>query len=116
MKFHPLQTHQESIDMLSEIFHARMKMKEILPNPFELLSASSKKMERLEEWLASMGGKCHDTPYIVLKAGCGMFKVRCSPPATRDATGLRRRWGKSYVYIEIPWDVADKVLTLGYIP
>lgn len=118
MSFHPLQDHKESIDKLSDIFRERMEKKGILPkNPF----VRSKKIKELEAWLANMGGRLH---LRLVRASYGRlvydtdsskyfcFRVRCQEFGGRK--GHRRK--PIFFLVEIPWDVADKVLMLGFVP
>lgn len=105
-----------SDEKISEIFRSSMESKEILPkNPF----VSSNKMKGLAEWVASMGGKCHKSLLALGDArtrrlerlpGCTLIKVRC------QQFRKGRKWVQMYVYIEIPWELAEKALILGFVP
>lgn len=124
MKFHPLQGKKESMDRLSEIFRDSMEKRGILPkNPW--------KAKRLADWLAKMGarfhpGSHHIRAYQVDSANFVNFKVDCprsqfsrkiTPWATKIVQRkINGRRESRFVCIEIPWDLADKVLTLGCLP
>jgi hypothetical protein len=116
MKFHPVQAHEESMNKLSKIFHDAMERHGILPkDPW--------RAKRLEAWLAKMGAKFRprDAHYASLKPldtqNFVNFRVRC-PQVVRKGTIARIRGSRAarFVHIEIPWELADKILVLGYLP
>lgn len=117
MKFHPIQTNRESLDKLSAIFRASMEKRGILPkNPW--------KAKRLAAWLAKMGAKFHpgshhyrfgkvdSANYVNFKVDCPRFEGY-KPYKQPRINGYR---GGCYVHIEIPWELADKALMLGFVP
>lgn len=120
MKFHPIQTNKESLDKLSEIFQASMEKRGILPkNPW--------KAKRLADWLAKMGGRFHPgshyvRTYKVDAANFVNFMVDCPQPRSSARRGgwgppcINGRREPRFVHVEIPWDVADKALMLGFVP
>ena len=108
--------------MLSESFRASMERSKVLPvNPW--------KAKRLERWLAKMGAKFepethnYRSLYRVDTQNYVNFKVECPSPRPsgkgrrpRLHPRIRGRNELRLVRIEIPWELADKILTLGYFP
>lgn len=112
MRFHPAQTNKEALERLSEAFRLSMQKKKILPvNPW--------KAKRAEGWLRSMGAKMEPgannyDPSFGLQDHKNFvnFKVYCQL-SKRRIKGIR---GSCFMRIQIPWDLADKILTLGFFP
>ena len=112
MKFHPVQTNVKTIEKISSAFKKSMEDKGLLPkNPW--------RAKRVHEWLAKMGAKmspasrrfdphwgCVDCSRYV------NFIVNC-PPSKNRVRGMR---GGHFMRLEIPWELADKILVLGYLP
>lgn len=111
MRFHPAQHHQESLGKLSNIFRKRMETQGILPvNPW--------KATRLDRWLSGMGARMKPESKH-FRSGTALdcdkyvnFQVPCPLYHKRIKGYKEPRW----VRIEIPWDLADKVLALGHLP
>jgi len=112
MRYHPVQANQEALKKMSEAFQARMLENKVLPvNPF--------KAKKAERWLARMGarmkpgsfrfdpykGVCETGKYVNFLVYCKASKVRIK--------NMRTIW---FMRVEIPHDLADKILTLGYLP
>jgi hypothetical protein len=117
MRFHPVQHNVAALEKIAEIFEVKMRERGILPkNPW--------KAKRVHEWLARMGarmkpGSRRFDPHM----GCAdcsnfvNFKVHCDPPKPRNPRARRLLRGEvAFMRVEIPWDLADKVLALGYLP
>jgi hypothetical protein len=112
MRFHPVQTNAEALEKIALAFRYRMSLKGILPkNPW--------KAKRVHEWLARMGarmkpGSFRFDPHMgcVDCANYVNFKVFC-PPSKNKIRGEKSLF---FMRVEIPWELADKVLTLGYLP
>jgi len=112
MRFHPVQHDVRALGKIAEIFQVKMREKGILPkNPW--------RAKRADAWLARMGAR--------MKPGCRRFdphmgcvdcsnfvnfKVNC-PPTKARVRGIR---GGHFMRVEIPWELADRILTLGYLP
>lgn len=109
MKYHPAQANPELRNKISDAFRFRMEQKGVLPkNPW--------KCKRTEEWLAKMGarmkpGSRRFDPYkgVVDCANFLNFIVYC--PTSKYK--IRSERGGQFMRIEIPWDLADKILVLG---
>jgi hypothetical protein len=112
MRFHPVQHDVRALGKIAEVFEVKMREKGILPkNPW--------KAKRSEAWLARMGAR--------MKPGCRRFDphmgcVDCSnyvnfkvfcPPSKNKIRGERSTF---FMRVEIPWELADRVLALGYLP
>jgi hypothetical protein len=127
MRYHPLQGDQASRDRISAIFTENMKKRGILPkNPW--------KAKRLETWLAKMGARFHPAsnswrPFGLEYAEFYSFEVECPPVNDRIVhTGngrfrgpyapnrIKGRRESRWVVIEIPWELADKILVFGCLP
>jgi len=122
IKCHPVQTDQKTLEKLAAIFRESMEKHGVLPkNPW--------KAKRLETWLGKMGARFHPGShnirlYRVDAANFVNFKVDCPAVARKkDKFGrlklpprIRGRRESRWVCVEIPWELADKVLTLGYLP
>lgn len=117
MKWHPLQGHEESVDRISGIFRAAMERDEVLPkDPW--------RAKKLTAWLEKMGGRFHPgshhiRAYFVDTANFFNFKVTCPKFSVKKGRWQPRARGyreTRFVHIEIPWELADKVLMLGYLP
>ena len=118
IKFHPAQHNSEALEKIAEIFRESMEKHGVLPkNPW--------KAKRLEAWLGKMEarfhpGSHHIRAYRVDGANFVNFKVDCPAMARVGRLKLppriRGRRETRWVCVEIPWDLADKVLTLGYLP
>jgi hypothetical protein len=120
MRFHPVQHNLKALDKISTIFRDRMVEMDILPvNPW--------KATRVQKWLDKMGARMKpgSRHYNVFRGqvDCSNFvnfKVKCQPRKQRVPGGLGspryRMIEASFMRIEIPWELADKVLTLGYLP
>jgi hypothetical protein len=109
--FHPAQTNMEALERLSQSFRLSMKKKNILPvNPW--------KAKKTEAWLAKMGARMQpgcrrfDPYYGKQDKNFVNFKVFCPTPKIR----IRGEKGGFFMRVEIPWDLADKILTLGFLP
>ena len=98
--------------VLGEIFAAKMLERRVMPkNPWAATKA--------EKWLAKMGarmkpGSRHFDPFGG-RSDCANFvnfKVHCPKPKVR----IRGERGGLFMRVEIPWDLADKILMLGYLP
>jgi len=117
MKWHPLQAHEESMNKLSKIFHDAMERHGILPkDPW--------RAKRLGAWLKEMGSRFHPGSFSRRDWSCPIdthnfvnFRVRC-PQIVRKGRISRIRGSREtrFVHIEIPWELADKILVLGYLP
>ncbi|NBT36390.1 MAG: hypothetical protein EBT03_12795, partial [Betaproteobacteria bacterium] len=101
----------EALEKIAEIFETKMRERGILPkNPW--------KAKRTDAWLARMGarmkpGSMHESPWG--RPDCANyvnFKVECPHSDMR----IRGRRGWRYMRVEIPWELADKILALGYLP
>jgi len=109
MRYHPAQANQESLKKISEAFRDRMSVKGVLPkNPW--------KCKRTEEWLARMGARMKpgSRRFDPWRGGVNCqdflnFIVDC-PPSRNRIEGQR---GGHFMRIEIPWELADKILVLG---
>lgn len=121
MRFHPVQTDTKSLERLSSIFRESMERHKVLPvNPW--------KAKRLERWLAGMGARFRPEShnyrllYRVETSDYVNFKVQCPSPKP-SGRGRRPRLipkinGRNevrWVRIEIPWELADRILALGYM-
>lgn len=120
MRFHPVQADPEKLSLLSEVFRAGMERRKVLPvNPW--------KAKKLERWLAKMGSKFepetfnYRSLYRVDTQNYVNFRVECPRPKAipgifRRRPKIRGRDEVRWVRIEIPWELADKVLVLGHLP
>ena len=121
MRCHPLQMDPGKLRLVSDLFQMSMERSKVLPvNPW--------KAKRLERWLGKMGARFEPETHNyrslnrVDTQNYLNFRVACPPP--KAAPGrvfarrpkIRGRCELRWVRIEIPWDLADKVLTLGYLP
>jgi hypothetical protein len=112
MKFHPVQTNECALKKISKIFRECMDEKGVLPkNPW--------KCKRVHEWLAKMGARMkpgsHRFDPDRGTQDCARFLnfiVQCIPSKNR----IRGSRGGHFMRIEIPWDLADRILVLGYLP
>lgn len=111
MKFHPLQHDQNALAKLSMIFREAMEKHEVLPkNPW--------RAKRLKSWLAKFGGRMEPESRHFRTAhpvDCGQFvnfRVACPKVQNRIKGYREERWSR----IEIPWELAEKVLALGFVP
>jgi len=112
MKYHPAQGNTELRNKISDAFRLRMEQKGVLPkNPW--------KAKRTEAWLAKMGarmkpGSRRFDPYSGVNdcANFLNFVVYCLPSKNK----IRHERGGQFMRIEIPWDLADKILVLGHFP
>ena len=112
MKYHPAQANTELKNRIFDAFRFRMEQKGVLPkNPW--------KAKRTEAWLAKMGarmkpGSHRFDPYkgVVDCANFLNFIVHCPPSKNKK----RHEKGGQFMRIEIPWDLADKILVLGHFP
>lgn len=105
------------MNKLSKVFHDAMERHGVLPkDPW--------RAKRLAEWLASMGARFHPGSFSRRDWGSPIdthnfvnFRVRC-PQIVRKGRICRIRGSREtrFVRIEIPWDLADKVLVLGDLP
>lgn len=119
MRFHPIQGDDKALEKLRRAFKAAMEKRGILPkNPW--------RAKRLEAWLARMGAKMDpgsmhirnyerpDTKNFV------NFIVYCPQPNPKKGKQLPPRIKghreSRFMRIQIPWELADKVLVLGYLP
>lgn len=118
MKFHHAQHNLDALKKIGDIFQGKMLERGILPvNPW--------KAKRVHKWLASMGarmkpGSRHYDSYRG-REDCSNFlnfKVECHRRKERvKGFPPGYKMGEScFMRIEIPWELADKVLTLGYLP
>lgn len=117
MRYHPFQADQEKLKVLSKAFEASMMKQGVLPkNPW--------RAKRLAAWLLKMGarfhpGSSHYRTYQLDSANYVNFGVNCpkfegyKPYKQPRIKGYR---GRCYVRIEIPWELADKIVILGYLP
>lgn len=121
MRYHPLQGNKDARERLASIFKEKIESRGILPkNPW--------KAKRLGDWLAKMGARFHPAsnsfrPFGLEHAKFYSFEVHCPTSAVdknkRGPLKFRRIRGRResrWVVIEIPWELADKVLVLGYLP
>jgi len=110
MRFHPAQSHPESLELLKKTFREAMEKRKILPkNPW--------KAKRVQTWLAKMGarmdpgsdwfrpGQPDCKNYVNFQVDCNQSKLK-----------IKGRRGWRFMRIEIPHDLADKILALGYLP
>jgi len=111
MRFHPAQTSPEAMRKIVAAFQAAMEKRKILPkNPW--------KAKRAEAWLDKMGarmqpGDMGTSPWRRLENDKFFnFRIECPPSKKR----IRGRRGHRYMRVEIPHDLADKILALGYLP
>lgn len=112
MRFHPVQTNVDALEKIAKIFRDKMDTLGILPkDPW--------RAKKAEAWLVKMGARMKpgNRHYDVFRGivDCSNFvnfKVSCPPAKTR----IRGERGTHFMRIEIPHDLADKVLTLGYLP
>jgi hypothetical protein len=124
MRYHPLQSDQASRDKLSAVFTEHMEKRGVLPkNPW--------KAKRLGTWLAKMGARFHPASTSFRPFDWDLdftkfyrFEVECPSWSSgiRNARGplkVRRIKGRResrWVVIEIPWELADKILVFGCLP
>ena len=117
MRFHPVQTNTEALGKIAEVFEVKMREKGILPkNP--------KRAKRVDAWLARMGARMRpgNRHYDCFRGqvDCSNFvnfKVYCDPPKPRNPRARRLVRGEvAFMRVEIPWELADRILTLGYLP
>jgi hypothetical protein len=111
MRCHPAQGNPEAVRKIATAFEMSMDKRKILPrNPW--------RAKRTEAWLAKMGARMEPgdmsmSPWGKLENDKFFnFRVECPPCKTR----IRGRRGYRFMRIEIPHDLADKILTLGYLP
>lgn len=119
MRFHPIQMDPGKLRFLSDLFRSSMERHKVLPvNPW--------KAKRLERWLQKMGARFEpetfnyrslnrvDTQnYVNFKVNCRGPKVVAGRVFAPKIMGRNEfRW----VRIEIPWGLADKILTLRHLP
>lgn len=112
MKYHPFQSDRKVLEQISKIFRETMTRKGILPkNPW--------KATRVHKWLAGMGCR--------MRPGCSHrrmmerpdtenyvnFEVACERSKTR-IMGYRNDY--RFMRVEIPHDLADKIMVLGCLP
>lgn len=118
MRFHPIQSDRKSLEKIADAFKTSMEKRGILPkNPW--------RAKRLQRWLAGMGARMepgsmhlrnYDRPdtanFVNFTVDCPQIesKKKRLPPRIKG----RREW--RFVRIEIPWELADKILVLGYLP
>lgn len=111
---HPQQYNFEVLDGVSEIFRNRMIKLMILPR-------NANKAKRAQKWLSQMGARMKPRPHWT---GSGKrpfisnwqpdtenflhFEIKCKEGE------IRYRYRS--MAIEIPWEIADKVLALGFLP
>ena len=115
VKFHYAQHDLIVLGKLATIFRESMLRRRILPtNPW--------KAKKVDAWLAKMGarmrpgGRHYDTfRGQVDCANFVNFKVECIQPKCRISGGMYKLGEPYFMRIEIPWELADKVLTLGFI-
>jgi len=113
MKYHPAQHNTELRNKISDAFRVRMEDKGVLPkNPW--------KCKKTEEWLARLGArmnpfsKYYRSSRPVETANFLNFIVECKPIKNKIRTqggivvGPRECVS---MRIEIPWDLADKILS-----
>lgn len=123
MRYHPLQSDQASREKIAAIFKEKMESRGILPkNPW--------KAKRLGDWLAKMGARFHPAsnsfrPFGLEYAKFYSFEVQCQSDkmvghgtcrVTNKSPRIRGRRESRWVVIEIPWELADKILVLGCLP
>ena len=111
MRFHHAQHNQDALSKLSEALKDSMERRGILPkNPWKAKITTA--------WLSTIGarmkpGSRRFDPYL----GCVdcskfvNFKVECPPSKVRFKCGAN-----PFMRIEIPWELADRILVLGYLP
>jgi hypothetical protein len=111
MKYHPAQSNPEAIRKIVEAFHKAMEKRKLLPkNPW--------RAKRTEAWLAKMGARMQPgdmgmSPWKRLENDKFFnFRIECPPSKTR----IRGRRGHRFMRIEIPHELADRILVLGYLP
>ena len=107
MNLHPAQSNEKLKATLVEAFRKQIAKKGILPrDPW--------KAKKVSEWIESLGGRM--TPCRKEGEGCRVretdkfvnFWVPCIPIAGGKI--------QAAMWIEIPWEVADKILVLNYFP
>ena len=105
MKHHPVQHNAELRNKISDAFRVRMETCGVLPkNPW--------KCKKTEEWLAKLGARMKpNSKYFrpsqpVETANFLNFIVDCKWSKNK----IRGEIGTLSMRIEIPWDLADKVL------
>lgn len=109
----------EKLRQIAELFRKSMEKSRVLPvNPW--------KAKRLERWLSRMGAKfepeTHNYRSLIRvdTKNYVNFKVDCPPPKASPkkvfARKIKGRRELRWVRIEIPWELADKILILGYLP
>ena len=122
MKQHPAQSDTQKIQTISDLFKESMDKKGIRPvNPW--------KAKRLKDWLDKMGARFqpethnYRSLYRVDTQNYVNFKVHCESPRPsgrgrrpRLIPKIKGRNELRWVRIEIPWDLADKILVLGHLP
>ena len=105
------------MNKLSRIFHDAMERRAVLPkDPW--------RAKRLAAWLEEMGARFHPGSFNRRIWGSPLepsnfvnFRVMC-PQIVRKGRISRIRGTREtrFVHIEIPWELADKILALGYLP
>lgn len=112
MKYHPFQSDREVLNKISGLFYEAMVKKGIMPkNPW--------KATRVHRWLAGMDCR--------MKPGSTHFRplerpdyenfVSFEVPCHRSATRIKgRRDEYRFMRVEIPYDLADKIMILGILP
>jgi hypothetical protein len=112
---HPVQTSKESLNALSRLFRLKMRDCGVLPkNPF--------RAKKTRAWIEKIGCRMDvihnpswDCP-LIYRWGLTdwerfvSFEVECK--STKKISGSR----SNFIRIDVPHDLADKVLLLGYLP
>lgn len=112
MRFHHAQSNLKVLGRIAEVFKERMEQKGLLPrNPW--------RAKRVHDWLATMGARMKPGSRrfdpdrgLVDCENFLNFQVSCPPAKTR----IRGERGTHFMRIEIPWELADKILVLGHLP
>jgi hypothetical protein len=119
MRFHPVQHDVRALGKIAKIFRSKMNELDILPkDPW--------RAKKVEAWLARMGARMKpgSRHYDCFRGreDCSNFvnfKVTCHPRKYRVPSGSphhRYRLDEpAFMRVEIPWELADKVLALGYL-
>jgi hypothetical protein len=107
---HPAQSNPDLLDKLQRAFQASMEKRGLIPkNPW--------KAKRVDAWLAKMGARMRPGSdwFRPEKPDCKNY-VNFNVDCIQSKMKIKGRRGWRFMRIEIPWDLADKILTLGFLP
>lgn len=114
-RHHPAQYDYSLNQKVTTMFRESMERHGVLPkNP--------KTNKKFKEWLDGMG--CHLCTIAESRRSLSMpvtdghvsIWVVCDPIARKNKRGMNFHYKKYKFRVEIPYDLADKMLALGFIP